>query len=431
MLTLEFSFPSGRYHGTPWGRHVNEAAVGWPPDPWRLCRALIATWHRKLPPGKYPREHLVDLLEALAGSPPLYHLPEAVHFHSRHYMPIRGGKTTLVFDAFAQVGPEARLGMHWPDLELAPVTQSLLAELLWHLPYLGRAESWVEARLAREAPRVCNCVPCSAAVNTDGGERVTLWRPRTARDYLHFRRQTLAGPALEGQKARQRKQLEASLPEDWLAALSLDTADLQAAGWSAPPAAFTQDYLRPTQSLAAAARRPRATLPSSDKPVPTTARYALYATPRPLRVDTVQVAERLRSACMGRARRLLGEVLPPSLSGHLLAPGTNHRHAFYLPEDQDGDGRLDHLLIHAPGGLEPEACRTLTGLEKVYGREEPEWTLLLEGLGTVEDLAATGSSLLGRSLRWRSCTPWLHPWHTRRNLGLLDQLQRESFPENF
>jgi len=42
MLALSFTFPGGRYHATPWGRHVNEADLEWPPSPWRIVRALIA-----------------------------------------------------------------------------------------------------------------------------------------------------------------------------------------------------------------------------------------------------------------------------------------------------------------------------------------------------------------------------------------------------
>jgi len=43
MPLIELRFPAGRYHATPWGSHVNEGAVEWPPSPWRLLRALIAT----------------------------------------------------------------------------------------------------------------------------------------------------------------------------------------------------------------------------------------------------------------------------------------------------------------------------------------------------------------------------------------------------
>ena len=47
MIALRLRFPAGRYHATPWGRHVNEAALAWPPEPLRMLRALIACHHRK------------------------------------------------------------------------------------------------------------------------------------------------------------------------------------------------------------------------------------------------------------------------------------------------------------------------------------------------------------------------------------------------
>ena len=108
MLAISLRFLAGRYHATPWGRHVNEADIAWPPDPWRITRALIATWYRKLDHDRFPRERLVALLSALAVESPVYKLPAAVHAHTRHYMPvIEGGKEkrTLIFDAFARVRP--------------------------------------------------------------------------------------------------------------------------------------------------------------------------------------------------------------------------------------------------------------------------------------------------------------------------------------
>jgi CRISPR-associated protein Csb2 len=47
MISLSLRFLAGRYHATPWGRHVNEAALAWPPEPVRVLRALIACHYRK------------------------------------------------------------------------------------------------------------------------------------------------------------------------------------------------------------------------------------------------------------------------------------------------------------------------------------------------------------------------------------------------
>jgi CRISPR-associated protein Csb2 len=124
MFALVFSFPAGRYHATPWGRHVNEGAVAWPPEPYRILRALIATWHRTTDRAHYSEDALARLIEALAGELPLFGLPDAVHAHTRHYMPqgrLAKGReeTKLVFDAFLRVLPTDRLISAWPATTLS------------------------------------------------------------------------------------------------------------------------------------------------------------------------------------------------------------------------------------------------------------------------------------------------------------------------
>ena len=49
MLAIQFEFTANRYHATQWGRHVNEGVLEWPPSPWRILRAIVATWRRTLP----------------------------------------------------------------------------------------------------------------------------------------------------------------------------------------------------------------------------------------------------------------------------------------------------------------------------------------------------------------------------------------------
>lgn len=103
MLAIAIKFISGRYHATPWGCHVNEADVEWPPSSWRLIHSLIAIWHRKLDQEQFPESLLESLVNALAGKTPIYRLPKAVYAHARHYMPVRSGRAeenVLIFDAF-------------------------------------------------------------------------------------------------------------------------------------------------------------------------------------------------------------------------------------------------------------------------------------------------------------------------------------------
>jgi CRISPR-associated protein Csb2 len=63
MPTLLLRFPSRRYHGTPWGHHVNEGQIEWPPSPWRLLRALLATGYNTM-------GWEGDLRDPMSNSPP-------------------------------------------------------------------------------------------------------------------------------------------------------------------------------------------------------------------------------------------------------------------------------------------------------------------------------------------------------------------------
>ena len=149
-VVARFDFPAGRYHATPWGRHVNEGAIEWPPSAWRVLRALISVGFNRLGWETGVPEGAVSLLETLASKAPRYLLPPAGAAHSRHYMPLFKDKTTKVLDTFAVLArTDAPLFMAW-DVELTPAQEALLGELLTSLPYLGRAESWVDATLVAE-----------------------------------------------------------------------------------------------------------------------------------------------------------------------------------------------------------------------------------------------------------------------------------------
>lgn len=460
MLVIQLTFPGGRYHATPWGRHVNEAAVAWPPEPWRLARALIATWHRKVDHRRHPREQLFSLLARLAeAAPPRIRLPEdVVHAHTRHYMPqaekgIRAvafdsslrrlglvpdpnnkGKlkpdTALVFDAFVRLAPDDPIVLVWPDLTLREDENVLLEALLAAMGYFGRAESWVCARRG-EWTGEFNCLPDEPDVDpTTGqalGEIVRVLTPLPPARYAEFRKERSGGTK------KLPKKLARSLPEDWLDALSLDTADLHAAGWSLPPAAQVVSYRRPLEALPAVSRKVGSLPFEPQKKRVTTARFVLYGKPLPRIEDAVRIGEALRLAAMGAARRLLGpEAIPAELSGHELPHSNRHAHAFWLPEPNER-GEIEHVLIHAPGGFGRDAVRVLTGLREIRRDEGEPLRLMLEGIGQAA-LFERASHLAGESEVWRSVTPYLHPWHLKKphlrsaealRLALLEQLRRE------
>ena len=113
MTTLALRFPAGRYHATPWGHHVNEGIVEWPPSPWRLLRALISVGYATLGWDDGVPEAACRLVSDLASVSPVYTLPSSGVGHSRHYMPLAAldgarEKTSLVFDAFARIESRER-----------------------------------------------------------------------------------------------------------------------------------------------------------------------------------------------------------------------------------------------------------------------------------------------------------------------------------
>jgi CRISPR-associated protein Csb2 len=415
MLALTFTFPGGRYHATPWDRHVNEGAVAWPPEPWRILRGLIATWHHKI---KYTGRHndatLKALIDTLSGELPEYCLPAASHSHTRHYMPqFATGKTSLVFDAFTAIGRDDPLTVIWQDIDLPDEQRELLDDLLSAMGYLGRAESWVEAKRVAEAPK-SDCKPGNAALDTRTrelmGELVTLYAPLQAAEY-----QSLRAGFLTDAKAR--KKLGKTLPDTLLAALSVDTADLRKLGWSQPPAARKVSYLRPIDAL-----RPRPVLRRASVPAVVAANFILVGKPLPRTEDALRIGELMRAATMSQCKRSLGEDrVPWVFSGHDMPAGMRHRHAFYLPWDSNGDGRIDRVLVHVPDGMDAERQCILSRLGALHSRDGGEWRLVLENTGTPLIAAA----LTGSSTVWESFTPYLHPWHAKKRFGVEEQLKRE------
>lgn len=415
MLSLAFTFPAGRYHATPWDRHVNEGAVAWPPEPWRILRALIATWHHKLKhDGKYSAATLEGLIESLAAELPEYTLPAAAHSHTRHYMPqFAAGKTSLIFDAFTAIGREDSLGVSWPNVELSDAQRSLLDDLLAVMGYLGRAESWVEARRVDMVPDA-NCRHDETAIDADTGEirgeLVTLYAPLPAAEYQSLRNRFLVDTNAE-------EKLGGTLPETLLGALSVDTGDLRKLGWSQPPAARKVSYLRPLDAL-----RPKRAVRRTQAPAVTAVNFILSGKPLPRVEDTLRIGELMRVATMGQCKRSFGENgIPPIFSGHGLPEGNRHRHAFYLPWDSNGDGLIDRVLVHVPDGMSTAEQHALVGVQKLWERGGTEWRLVLEGSGT-PDVAA---QLARPSTIWESVTPYLHPWHVKKRFDIEDQIRRE------
>lgn len=156
----------------------------------------------------------------------------------------------------------------------------------------------------------------------------------------------------------------------------------------------------------------------------TVARFALVDPPLPRVEETLRIGECFRRAVMSVAGDLLGETKIPSvLSGHDLPSDNRHAHAFYLPEDSNDDGRIDCVTVYLPGGIGPDCHRVLARLTRLWNANGRKWRLVLEHIGEVGECQM--SPLFGSGTAWMSQTPYLHPWHVKKNFAVQDQLRRE------
>ena len=147
----------------------------------------------------------------------------------------------------------------------------------------------------------------------------------------------------------------------------------------------------------------------------TVVRLGLSGKVLPLATDTLLWGDLARASVMSRYGRQNDGAMSPALAGKDLTgkPLKGHRHAFYLPTDEDGDGRLDHLTVWIPGGMGVKEFGAIVSLNSLYaGDSMSELELSYAGHGTESDFEKT-SPLFGASTTWRSLTPYVLPRHVK------------------
>ena len=385
-VTLAIRFPLGRYHATGWDRSVNEGAVEWPPSPWRLLRALVATWYTRWP--DLPAPVLDELLDAL-GDPPSYRTPPAWPAHTRHYLPDpdhrKGatGATDLTLDPYLSVPRDGDLLVRW-DADLTGEQREVLAKLAELVPYLGRAESVCEIRL----------------LDSDPAPDEQWWRPSPAGTET-VRLLTPARPI--------RRPI-----------LELSTVEVRKARRTVPPATTWVAYARTRTEAVATAAPQRATPDRADL---NAVRFAVIARAPFKATHGILLADEMHRVV---TRALNGG------SGELLGHGgaaTDHRHAHWVPvaNGPERGATVESLLVWVPAGLAPDEVakiinvRWLSGSRGNGGYEVkgfPDTELRLQAVGPVEQVAP---ELCHPARRWRSLTPYLPVRHWHRKRETLDE----------
>ncbi len=151
--------------------------------------------------------------------------------------------------------------------------------------------------------------------------------------------------------------------------------------------------------------------------------FAFASEVLPAVTETLPVAELARRSLMsiygrqnpdangakGRSRTFAGHELPDQRRID------QHQHAFYLPTDEDGDGRLDRITIFAEEGFGAGELHALESLRELRGQGRGMANpLRLEPIG-IPRSAERSKSLLATACRWISATPFVAPRHVKRN----------------
>lgn len=423
MTVLKLSFPAGRYHATPWGRHVNEGAVEWPPSPWRILRSLIATWYLKAHE-EISESVMHDLIGALS-QPPSFQLPPATTSHTRHYMPYIEGKnekTTKVFDTFIQIAENDAIYVNW-NVEFPPEQLEALKLLVDRLGYFGRAESLVEARVLDDSAKFV----ANAELLSEGSplpketELVRLLASMVPDEYQNWRDEFLKTNAPDeppannakkaGKKSKKSKALE--VPENLFRALEADTGKLQSAGWNLPPGALYMNYTRLENAFASTAK-PRV---RQNEKLLTVARYAVVSEVAPSITQAVSIAGRVHDAlCKWSDQGNGASAVFTGLDANG-EPRRDHQHAHIFCEANGERDAITHITVWAEMGFDEAACDALRRIRKVWGYGGHDIQLVLYGIGQPDNFTDCTLFRLNNEERkskvWRSLTPFVSARHEK------------------
>ena len=384
---LQVEFPWGRYHATPWGRNVNEGLPEWPVSPWRVLRALFATWKNRC--AHLRAEDVEVALAQLTGSPTIY-APAMKPAHLRHYMPQIGhrsiGKpdTTITFDPFAVIDSRVPVFFEW-NVDMAAAPRKALDELVAALSYLGRSESICDAALVSRVQH----------------PELVLWRPAGPGD------RTDAEVLCVGHPFKLSNLLQ-----------SPDTVRKNRR--IVPAGSHLVPYTKADPSQVAAAT-------TGWRPTYTAVRLAVHPRPRPTMSNAVVVGELLRRAALKKHG-----VPSEALSGKTSSGERNrgkHQHAHYLSLAQgrrpDAGEPIDSLVVWAPGLLNGDELAALAQVKWLRaGRSAsgvPDIAVAVAAFGAVEDIAP---EIVGPSHVWISRTPFAPSRH-RQKRSWVEHIQVE------
>jgi CRISPR-associated protein Csb2 len=378
---------------------VNEGVTEWPPSPYRLLRALYDVWQRKC--FDLPHEDVEMVLQSLAAAPPKFALPRAVATHTRSYLSANSpdpSDKSLVFDSFLVFAKEHACYLAWPEIDLPAQARTALNQLLGHLNYLGRSESWIEAVLW-EGPveEPFNCAPAGTVSFEGQPIRVACAAPVS----------------------------EHTGKASWMDALTYSTSNLLKDRASSPPLLRQLSYVCPESAIETdPPQEHRRRAPDIESVL-----LSLDATVLPLVTATLEVSEQIRIRLMGAHRqRMNSELKISDLFSGKTADGEkrlDHGHVYILPLGNN-NGRIDRILITSPlRAFREDELDAVRGVRKLWqSNDRGEVQCVVTWQGRFEQFR---ERRLTRVVE--SATPFVPPRHWRKGRDfakfLVEEVRRE------
>jgi CRISPR-associated protein Csb2 len=137
-------------------------------------------------------------------------------------------------------------------------------------------------------------------------------------------------------------------------------------------------------------------------------RWHLSGAPLPPLGAALPLGQAVRAAIYDAAAKRGIDRLPDEF--HRDGDDPRHTHAFWLPEDADGDGLLDHVLLFAEYGLPPALLPVLAEPGAVWLGRLGRWALSPDWMGR-----RAAGALFGPARRWQAASAYVTSrWQTRK-----------------
>ena len=402
MFILSFKLLAIQSHRPPQNQIVNSSAIEWPPTPWRLLSALLANFWKSINHSKWKNEYHSSYINPLVGFLPNQGLwVGCINALWRNYVCVFSRDCKKAMN-FILVIESYRQG----------IIEGLLASLGSDAYLKGKERAFDQTfrQPIRQKP--------NTLITDDGIARESTSKTGLVNVPLKTR----------------------------VDALSLPSANAQDYRWTCPPtfpkvpAVFCANEHGEipgnvhSQTATSIASRQVDAKPNRQK-LPTIARFQLAGRPRPRIEDAVKIGELMRRAALSKFDWEIDKfgkrrpMAPWQISGR---PGgkpnrdPDHGHAFWIPEDSDGDGYIDHLSVYISAGMDKEIRRALYQINRLWhtksnnnpedisdAKVREEWRLTLEGFGTTDEFRQC-TRILANSKCWQSVTPFLSSGHLKK-----------------